>query len=149
VKTARGPVFTQPIVDVLNEITAVDTEIAYGRKVGGRTLMFAAVRIRPGFELDVDDITEALRGLEPVQRPDIVYVVADIPVSPSYRPDIGAVRAGGLPKVGDRTWCYDRTTGSYRVLTEPAAAGMFGETHDTDLPDHTDPPAPDRGDQPQ
>jgi putative long chain acyl-CoA synthase len=130
VKTARGPVYSTPIADVLNEVTAVDLEVAYGRKVGGRTLMFAAVSVRNGFDLDVADVTAALRGLESAQRPDIVYVVDEIPVGPSYRPDIGAVRASGLPKLGDRTWCYDRSTGSYQVLTEPAAAGLFGTTHD-------------------
>lgn len=126
VKTGRGPVYTQPIVDALNEIAAVDLEVAYGRKVGGRTMAFAAVSLRAGHRLDVAEVTEAMRGLEPAQRPDIVYVVDEIPLSSSFRPDAAGVRASGLPKLGDRTWCYDRPSGSYQVMTEPAAAGMFG-----------------------
>ncbi|NUS43748.1 MAG: AMP-binding protein [Mycobacteriaceae bacterium] len=126
VKTTRGLVYTQPVADVLNEIPGVDLEVAYGRRIGGRTLVFAAVSVRDGHQVDVGEVTEALRGLEPAQRPDIVYVVDDIPRSASKRPNTNAVRAAELPKLGERTWCYDRPTGSYQVLTEPAAAGLFG-----------------------
>src|SRR5690606_5030415 len=66
VLTERGPVFCQPIVDVLNDIAAVDMEVAYGMDAaGGRRIAVAAVCVRKGWQLDPEDVTEAMRALEP------------------------------------------------------------------------------------
>ncbi|AVH24205.1 acyl-CoA synthetase [Nocardia cyriacigeorgica] len=124
--TPRGPVFTQPIVDVLNDITAVDMEVAYGLPVGDRTLAVAAVSVREGFRLEPKDVTEALQALDYRQRPDLVYVVDEIPRSSSYRPSTRAVQAAGRPQPGPGTWWYNRETESYEVLTEAAARELLG-----------------------
>ncbi|MEV0252494.1 AMP-binding protein [Nocardia sp. NPDC050712] len=116
--TGRGPVYTQPIVDVLNDITAVDMEVAYGLHVGDRCLAVAAVSVRAGLRLDAKDVTEALRALEADQRPDIVHVVAEIPRSSSYRPSTRAVQAAGRPQPGPDTWWYNPESDSYEVLTD-------------------------------
>ncbi|MFX0574782.1 acyl-CoA synthetase [Nocardia nepalensis] len=126
IHTERGPVFTQPIVDTLNDITAVDMEVAYGLPVGEHALAVAAVSVRKGFRLEPKDVTEAARALDPAQRPDIVYVVAEIPRSSSYRPSTRAVQAAGRPQPGPDTWWYNRESDAYEILTEAEAATIFG-----------------------
>ncbi|WP_433193140.1 acyl-CoA synthetase [Nocardia sp. CA-107356] len=126
IRTARGPVFTQPIVDTLNDITAVDMEVAYGLPVGEHALAVAAVSIRRGLRLEPKDVTEAVRALDPDQRPDIVYVVEEIPRSSSYRPSTRAVQAAGRPQPGPDTWWYNREADSYEVLTEAEAGAILG-----------------------
>src|SRR5690606_24080918 len=126
VTTERGPVYGQPIVDVLNDIAAVDMEVAYGLEAAGRTLSVAAVCVREGWHLEPKDVTEAMRALDPSRRPDLVYVVDTIPRSAAYRPSTSAVRAAGRPRPGPDTWCYHPDTESYEVLTEAEAAELFG-----------------------
>ncbi|MFI5716834.1 AMP-binding protein [Nocardia sp. NPDC051750] len=123
IRTRRGPVFTQPIVDVLNDIAAVDMEVAYALPARDRILAVAAVSVRAGLELGPVEVTEALRSLPPGQRPDLVYVVDDIPRSPSFRPSAHAVREIFAPRPGPGTWFYNPDSESYEELTE---AGSFG-----------------------
>ncbi|WP_085998981.1 acyl-CoA synthetase [Nocardia higoensis] len=124
--TERGPVYGQPILDVLNDIAAVDMEVAYGLEVGGKYLSVAAVCVRDGWHLEPKDVTEAMHALEKSRRPDLVYVVDTIPRSASYRPSTSAVRAAGRPQPGPDTWWYHPDTESYEVLTEAEAAALFG-----------------------
>ncbi|MFI9511121.1 acyl-CoA synthetase [Nocardia sp. NPDC052566] len=124
--TPHGPVYTQPIVDVLNDITAVDMEVAYGMPVGDRCLVVAAVSVRKGFRLAPKDVTEALRALDSDKRPDVVYVVDYIPRSASYRPSTSAVRAAGGPKPGESTWFYRPETETYEVVPEAEARELLG-----------------------
>ncbi|WP_433679258.1 acyl-CoA synthetase [Nocardia sp. CA-119907] len=126
IHSARGAVFTQPIVDTLNDITAVDMEVAYGLSVGEHALAVAAVSIRKGFRLEPKDVTEAVQALDPDQRPDIVYVVGEIPRSSSYRPSTRAVQAQGRPRPGPETWWYNRESDAYEVLTEAEATALLG-----------------------
>ncbi|MFR9753600.1 AMP-binding protein [Nocardia sp. 004] len=126
IRTRRGPVFGQPIADVLNDITAVDLEVVYGLGAGDHCLAVAAVSVRKGLRLEPHEVTEALRALEPDQRPDVVYLVDDIPRSPSYRPSAGAVQAEGRPEPGPGTWWYNRASDVYEILTEDQAPVLFG-----------------------
>ncbi|WP_276514546.1 acyl-CoA synthetase [Nocardia huaxiensis] len=125
IHTPRGPVFTQPIVDVLNDITAIDMEVAYGLPAGDRVLAVAAVSVRAGFRLEAKDVSEAVRALAPDQRPDIVYLIDDIPRSSTFRPSTRAVQAAGRPEPGERTWWYNRQTEAYEALTAELAAQLF------------------------
>ncbi|ONM46054.1 AMP-binding protein [Nocardia donostiensis] len=125
IRTPRGPVFTQPIADALNDITAVDMEVVYGLTARDRTLAVAAVSVRPGFRLEPEHLTEALRALAPAQRPDLVYVVADIPRSPWYRPSAAAVQAAGAPEPGPLTWRYNSDTEVYEELTEETGRALL------------------------
>ncbi|WP_170264359.1 AMP-binding protein [Nocardia uniformis] len=125
IHTPRGPVYTHPIVEVLNDITATDMEVAYGLPAGDRILAVAALSIRTGYRLEPRDISEALRALAPDQRPDIVYVVDDIPRSSTYRPSTRAVQAAGNPQPGERTWWYNRDTDNYEILTADLAERLF------------------------
>ncbi|MEU7145722.1 acyl-CoA synthetase [Nocardia sp. NPDC046473] len=127
IRTQRGPVYGQPIVDVLNDITGVDMEVAYGLEVGDHCIAVAAVSVRKGFRLEPKDVTEALRALEPDKRPDLVYVVDEIPRSSSYRPSTRAVQAAGRPTPGPDTWWYNRASDAYEVLTDEDAAKILGD----------------------
>ncbi|WP_216913064.1 AMP-binding protein [Nocardia noduli] len=127
IKTARGPVYTQPIVDAVNDITAVDLEVAYGLASREGTIAVAALSVRAGYRLSPGDVTEAVRALEPGQRPDLVHVVDEIPRSSTYRPSTRAVQAEGRPPSGQDTWRYDRSSETYEILTEDAARTLFGD----------------------
>jgi len=125
IRTRRGPVFTQPIVDVLNDIAAVDMEVAYALPARDRVLAVAAVSVRPGFDLGAADVTEALRSLPPGQRPDVVYVVDDIPRSPSFRPSAHAVQETYAPRPGPHTWWYNPDSEAYEDLTDVGSLGLL------------------------
>lgn len=125
IRTRRGPVFTQPIVDVLNDIAAVDMEVAYALPARDRVLAVAAVSVRPGFDLGAADVTEALRSLPPGQRPDMVYVVDDIPRSPSFRPSAHAVQETYAPRPGPHTWWYNPDSEAYEDLTDVGSLGLL------------------------
>ncbi len=125
IKARRGPVYTQPIIDTLDEVPEIDLAVAYGVEVDGQEFAVAAVTVAKGLELNADIVTEALRGLLPTDRPDIVHVVDEIPVSSTYRPSATQLRAAGLPKPGESTWCYDGHDGAYKELTEEVASRLF------------------------
>lgn len=112
-------------MDVLNEIQAVDMEVAFAVPVGDRVLAVAAVSVRAGFKLAPKDVTEAVRALSADQRPDIVYVVDDIPRSSTFRPSTRAVQAAGRTEPDDRTWWYNRESEAYEILTKDLAAQLF------------------------
>ena len=123
-KTARGVVFRQPVVDILGEIPQVDLAGVYGIDKGTHSLAVAAVSARPGASLTIEMVNDALRVLLPERRPDVVQFVDDIPLTASYRPKIGALRSTP-PEPGERTFYYDAADGSYRVLTESVAAELL------------------------
>ncbi len=113
IRTARGPVYIQPIVDALNDIAAVDMEVAFGHRTPEATLAVAVVSVREGHRLEPADITEGLRALDPAQRPDLVHVVDEIARSSSFRPSTHAVQARLREEPARRTWRYNRETDSY------------------------------------
>ena len=102
IRTAHGAVFTTPIREALGDLPAVDLAVAYGLAAGhGRAeLAVAAVTLRAGYELDARELTHAMRGLARDERPAIVHVVDEIPVTTWYRPIAGPLRDAGLPPAG-------------------------------------------------
>ncbi|MFH5211982.1 acyl-CoA synthetase [Antrihabitans sp. NCIMB 15449] len=125
VKAPRGPVYTQPIVDQLDEIGEVDLAVAYGVESGNTQYAVAAVTVRAGADLPIEVVSEALRGLPSNDRPDLVHIVDQIPVSSTFRPSARELRTAGLPKPGPTTWCYDGHDGAYKELTEEVASRLF------------------------
>jgi putative long chain acyl-CoA synthase len=109
-----------PIVDALGDLDAVDLAVVYGvpAAAAGRSLAVAALTLRPGFELEAKAIAGALANLPAAERPDLVHVVDEIPVTTWYRPSTGALRAAGAPS-GDRVW---RRDGDAYVAAAPLAA---------------------------
>ena len=96
--------------------------MAYGVAPEGaeQAVAIAAITLREGHELIVREITRAMRLLPVGERPEIVHVVAAIPVTTWYRPVTGPLREAGVPEPGDgvQAWCLDADTDSYRPLTD-------------------------------
>ena len=124
IMTDRGPVFAGPIRDALGDLPGVDLAVAYGLRAGRRRaeLAVAAVTVCPGHELDPRSLSAAMRALGVAGRPDLVHVVAEIPVTTWFRPLTAPLRRAGLPQAGGRlpAWYRDRGGERYRPLTESA-----------------------------
>ena len=92
---APGPVFTGPIRDALGDLPAVDLAVAYG--VPGRRGPVAVARSPCGpittSMLRAD--RRARRRCPRAQRPTVVHVVDEIPVTTWYRPLTGPLREPG------------------------------------------------------
>ncbi len=130
IPTASGRVPSGPIQDALGDLEAIDLVVAYGVATAreGVEVAVAAVTLREGFELEPGEIAEALRGLEPDERPSVVHVVDEIPVTTWYRPLTGPLREAGIPQAGGErpAWHRDASWDGYRRLTQAARRRLVG-----------------------
>jgi putative long chain acyl-CoA synthase len=129
IRTAAGPVFTAPIRDALGDLAAVDLAVAYGVPANGGDdkVAVAAVTLLAGEELNAQQVARALEVLPPAERPTIVHVVDEIPVTTWFRPLTGPLREAGIPEPGDGRVVWYRSTGDrYRPLTEAAHKRLVG-----------------------
>ena len=124
VRSADGPVFAPPIEAALSQMREVDTAVVYGVGAPGSAVAVAAVTTRRNGRsesLTVSQLRVALGGLPASERPHLVWVVDDIPVSESHRPMVPESVRRGIPQPGARTWYRDHQ-GRYRRFTRTAAA---------------------------
>ncbi len=136
IHTAEGPAFAGPIRDALGDLPAVDLAVAYRVTPEGaqHQIAVAAVTLRDGHQLHPRDLTHALHALPREERPEIVQVVDEIPVTTWFRPITAPLRAAGLPEPspptpptrGTRAWYRDRSGEHYRALTEAAHRRLVG-----------------------
>jgi putative long chain acyl-CoA synthase len=130
IRSAEGPVFTGPIRDALGDIPAVDLAVAYGVTPGRseHEIAVAAVTLRKGHQLHPRDLGPGLRAIPPHERPAIVHVVAEIPVTAWFRPLTGPLRKAGIPQpgAGTQAWYRDASGDSYRPLTGAAHRRLAG-----------------------
>jgi len=123
IRTARGVVFAEPITDAISMISAVDLAVTYGVPVGnGEQLAVTALTLRPGASVTAADLREAVADLAVGAPPDIVHVVGELPLSATYRPTVGALRADGIPKAGRNSWYLEPETGQYKRFTNTVRA---------------------------
>lgn len=122
--TAHGPVYAQPVVDALGALPRVALVVAYDVHAGEADLAVAACTLRENAAPTALEITAALDVLPPSERPDVVHVVPDIPLGPSFRPVADTLRAQGLPRPTVRSWYADAETGTYKRLTKAVAARL-------------------------
>jgi putative long chain acyl-CoA synthase len=124
IRTSRGPVFAGPIRDALGDVPAIDLAVAYGVTADGteHQVAIAAVTLRPDEELTGEDIEAALEALPAGERPAIVHVVDQIPVTTWFRPMTGPLRAAGIPSSGDRVWRLDPDSGAWSRADKATAA---------------------------
>jgi putative long chain acyl-CoA synthase len=119
IHTGHGPVLPGPIRNALTDISAVDLAVVYGVRPNRRRaeLAVAAVTLRGGHRLRTEEVNEALDGLDPEQRPDIVHVVDEIPVTTWFRPMTRPLRERGVPDPADDhlVWRLSRDRSAYRV----------------------------------
>jgi putative long chain acyl-CoA synthase len=131
IHTASGPVFRAPIRAALGNLPAVDLAVAYGVLSSGseHEVAVAAVTLQPGADLHPRDLKASLEGLPLAQRPAIVHVVDEIPVTTWFRPLTGGLRATGIPEPGEgvRAWYLDPAAGTYRPLTAAAHRRLAGQ----------------------
>jgi putative long chain acyl-CoA synthase len=106
IRTDHGYVASFPILDALGDIDAIDLAAVYSvlAETPGRSLAIAAVTLREGRKLDGRTIFRGLSILPPSDRPDLVHVVDEIPVTTWYRPNTAALRAAGTPGPGKGVW---------------------------------------------
>jgi putative long chain acyl-CoA synthase len=130
IRSEHGPVFTTPIRDALAELEDVDLAVAYGVSPPGaeHQIAIAAVKLRPGHELDARELSRAVAGLPADQRPRVVRVAERIPLTTWYRPLTGPLREEGIPEPGEcvRAWFLDASGERYRPLTSAARKRLLG-----------------------
>jgi putative long chain acyl-CoA synthase len=131
IHTAAGAVPSAPIRDALGGLAAVDLAVCYSVPTpAGKAIAVAAVTLREGHELTAGEVTKALARLALRNRPVIVRVVAELPVTTWFRPLSGALRAEGIPTVGQDlpAWALDPERGTYRKLTLAARKRLVEAT---------------------
>ncbi len=121
--SADGAVFPQPIVDALSRMPQVRHAVCYPLGTRGAQLSVAAVS-HTGSPPDGSALRLALAQLPPSQRPHLICVVDDIPLSSTWRPRADALRRRGLPKPGPGVW-YRDAEGRYKRLTRAARTELF------------------------
>jgi putative long chain acyl-CoA synthase len=104
------------------DLPCVDLAVAYGVVPMGGALELAivAVTLRGDRDLRPRDITAALENLSAEERPVIVHVVDELPVTTWYRPMTGPLRAAGVPSPGPGKLAWYQSGGQYRALTQAA-----------------------------
>ncbi|MCV7194530.1 acyl-CoA synthetase [Mycolicibacterium brumae] len=126
-RTARGPVFAEPITDAVSLIPAVDLAVTYGVTTPHGELAVTAVTTRPGASITPADLEDAFANLVVGLPPDIVHVVAELPLSSSYRPESAALREAGVPMTSRHGWRLDPETAKYVRLTPAARSKLVAD----------------------
>ncbi|MEA2218144.1 MAG: putative long chain acyl-CoA synthase [Solirubrobacteraceae bacterium] len=128
IRTADGFVPALPIAEALSDLGAVDLAVAYALPAGaggdGDEIAVAAITQRDRTTLTAADLDGALAALDPAQRPRVVHVVKEMPLTTWYRPRAAPLRAAGLPRAGRRAWHRDGD--AYVQLTAAARRRLAG-----------------------
>ena len=130
IRTARGPVFSAAVNDVVGRVGAVDLAVTYRVQDGARTLAVTAVALVPGGSVPTADLNEAMATLLVGCPPDFVHVVPHMKLSATYRPLLGPLRAAGVPKPARNAWYLDEQTKQYKRLTTAVRAELLDAAAD-------------------
>ncbi|WP_142274358.1 acyl-CoA synthetase [Mycobacterium scrofulaceum] len=126
VHTARGPVFDEPVTNVLGGINGVDLAVTYNVPLGDREVAVSAVTLLPGASITAADLTDAVAKIPIGVGPDIVQVCPEMTLSATYRPTVSALRAAGIPKPGRQVWYFDAEGNQFRKLTSGVRSELSG-----------------------
>lgn len=126
VHTARGPVFDEPVNNVLGCVNGVDLAVTYNVPVGDREVAVSAVTLLPGASVTAADLTDAVAKIPIGVGPDIVQVCPAMTLSATYRPTVSALRAAGIPKPGRQVWYFDAEGNFFRKLTPGVRSELSG-----------------------
>ncbi|MFW0787656.1 AMP-binding protein [Gordonia sp. CPCC 206044] len=125
IRSAGGLVYGPPIEFALSQVRGIDQVAVYGVGEPDHQVAVAAVTMatHKGQQesLTVTALRIGLGGLPAEQRPHLICVVDELPVSDSYRPLTAGLARRGLPRPGARVW-YRDAGGRYRRYTKSAAA---------------------------
>ncbi|EFG79498.1 AMP-binding enzyme [Mycobacterium parascrofulaceum ATCC BAA-614] len=130
VHTARGPVFDEPVTNVLGCINGVDLAVTYNVPLGDREVAVSAVTLLPGASITAADLTDAVAKIPIGVGPDIVQVCPEMTLSATYRPTVSALRAAGIPKPGRQVWYFDADGNQFRKLTPGVRSELSGRADD-------------------
>jgi putative long chain acyl-CoA synthase len=97
----------QSILDALDRIPAVDAAVVCRAQSGEHQLAVMAVALRATARLRMTDLQLGLGSLPAAQRPHLVQVVPEIPLSPTCPPLAHVLRAEGASRPGRGVWCRD------------------------------------------
>ncbi len=129
VATESGPVAPVPIEHALGLLPAVDLAVAYGVDAGDAgQVLIAAVTLVPGRELTTDALAAALHDLPETQRPTVVRVVTDIPVTTWHRPRKDDLRADGLVTSTRSRPAWIHLDGTWVSFTAARRKALTGDT---------------------
>ncbi|MGC4964179.1 AMP-binding protein [Gordonia sp. DT101] len=124
IRSTPGPIYIPPIEFALSQVRGVDQVAVYGIGEPGHELAVAAVTTRRRGDraesLTVSALRIGLGALPAEERPHLIWVVDEIPVSDSYRPLATRFARMGLPRPGARVW-YRDIDGRYRRYTRSVA----------------------------
>lgn len=126
IRSATGPIWVAPVEQMLSRVKGVDAAVAYAVGEPGRQIGVAAVTLRADAKPDALTATALRIGLGELavgQRPHLIRVVDEIPVTDAYRPISTRFAREGIPKPGARIW-YRDDEGRYRRYTRTAAAKL-------------------------
>ncbi|OBF85394.1 acyl-CoA synthetase [Mycobacterium sp. 852002-51163_SCH5372311] len=133
IHSKRGIVYPELVTDALGCINGVDLAATYSVSVGTKQVAVTAVALLPGATITAAGLTEAIANMPVGRGPDIVHVVPDLPLSlTTYRPDVSALRAAGIPKPGRQTWCFDADGKEFRRLTPAVRSELIGDHRRSD-----------------
>ena len=107
IRTEHGSVASFPILDALGDLDAIDLAAVYGvpsRRPGGLARGCGRDPAPRFASSTPSDLSGALAVLAESERPDLVHVVDEIPVTTWYRPNAAALRAAGAPGPGEGVW---------------------------------------------
>nr|WP_264065381.1 acyl-CoA synthetase [Mycolicibacterium komossense] len=126
ITTDRGIVYPEPITDAISKVSSVDLAVTYGVAVGGREVAVTALTLLPGATVTTADLADAVSALPVGMPPDVIHIVDDLPLSATYRPSVGALKAAGLPKAGRNAWYLEVGTGQFKRLTSAVRSELAG-----------------------
>lgn len=126
IRTPAGPVFTAAINDTVSRAGGVDLAVTYQLEVQGGPLVVSAVTLRPGGSLPTAELNEAMGTLPIGTGPAVIYVAPSMTLGSSYRPELGPLRAAGIPKASRNTWYFDTDTKQYKRMTAAVRAEIIG-----------------------
>ncbi len=127
IRTGRGAAFPEAVTGAVESIPGVGLAVTYPVESAAGTLAVTAVTLREGKSLTPAELDAALGQLSVGRPPDIVHVVSDLPLGPTFRPEWSGLRAAGVPEVSAGCWYADAGTGRYKKLTAAARARLTGE----------------------
>ncbi|MEZ5211237.1 MULTISPECIES: AMP-binding protein [unclassified Gordonia (in: high G+C Gram-positive bacteria)] len=124
IQTSDGVVYPEPIRQALSRVAGIDEVVVFGVGEPGSQVAVAALSLHDGASsVTPTQLRVALGELEAHERPHLISIVSEIPVSESYRPLGSALVRRGVPKPGPKVW-YRDPGGRYRRYTKTAAASI-------------------------
>ncbi|WOC13873.1 AMP-binding protein [Gordonia sp. MP11Mi] len=124
IRTAHGIAYPVPIQQALSEVAAIDQVAVYGVGEPGTQAAVAVISLRAGApSVTPTALRVGLGKLSSDERPDLIWVVDEMPRSESFRAITSGFVAAGIPKPGARVW-YRDGEGRYRRYTAKAAKSV-------------------------